>query len=130
MVRKPTPAYLSLAAGLTFLAFGLAVGALPPPASEARPIVVEVDLNDVVQPVSEEYVIRGISYANQINAAAVLLELSTPGGLESSMRNIVQAIISSRVPVITYVAPSGSRAASAGFFILLSADLAVMAPGT
>jgi membrane-bound serine protease (ClpP class) len=92
--------------------------------------VVEIDLDDVVQPVSEEYVIRGISYANRVNAQAVLLELSTPGGLESSMRSIVQTIISSRVPIITYVAPSGSRAASAGFFILLSGDLAVMAPGT
>jgi membrane-bound serine protease (ClpP class) len=106
------------------------MAAPPPRAAQTRPVVVEVDLNDVVQPVSEEYVTRGIRYANQVNAAAVLLELSTPGGLESSMRNIVQAIISSRVPVITYVAPSGSRAASAGFFILLAGDLAVMAPGT
>ena len=121
---------LSVRAFLTLLAFRLAVGLASPPATEHRPIVVEVDLNDVVQPVSEEYVIRGIRYGNLVNAEAVLLELSTPGGLESSMRNIVQAIISSRIPVITYVAPSGSRAASAGFFILLSGDLAVMAPGT
>ncbi len=95
-----------------------------------RPIVVEVDLDDIVQPVRAEYVARGISYANQIHAQAVMLELSTPGGLESSMRDIIRAIIGSRVPVITYVAPSGSRAASAGFFILLSGDVAVMAPGT
>ena len=130
MNRRLTPVELGFAACLTFLAFRLAAREPLPPASEVRPVVVEVDLDDVVQPVSEEYVKRGISYANQVNAAAVLLELSTPGGLESSMRNIVQAIISSRVPVITYVAPSGSRAASAGFFILLSGDVAVMSPGT
>jgi len=130
MNRRSRASELRFAACLTFLGFGGAASAPLPRGSEFRPLVVEVDLDDVVQPVSEEYVTRGISYANQVNAAAVLLELSTPGGLESSMRNIVQAIISSHVPVITYVAPSGSRAASAGFFILLSGDLAVMAPGT
>ncbi len=98
--------------------------------AETRPIVVEVNLDDVVQPVTAEYVMRGISYANQIHASAVLLDLSTPGGLESSMREIISAIIASHVPVITYVAPSGHRAASAGFYILISGDLAVMAPGT
>jgi len=127
---KPALQLPSLAAGLTIITFGLAAGVASPSAAELRPVVVEVDLDDVVQPVSEEYVVRGIRYANSVNAQAVLLELSTPGGLESSMRSVVQAIISSRVPVITYVAPSGSRAASAGFFILLSGDLAVMAPGT
>jgi len=100
------------------------------PNSFPPPLVVQIDLNDVVEPVSEEYVVRGIREANRVNAQAILLQLSTPGGLETSMRAIVQAIISSRVPVITYVAPSGSRAASAGFFILLSGDVAAMAPGT
>ena len=98
--------------------------------SGPRPVVVDVDLDDMVQPVSAEFVVRGIRHANQVDAQAVLLKLNTPGGLESSMREIITAIIQSRVPVITYVAPSGSRAASAGFFILLSGDVAVMAPGT
>src|SRR5437773_4355022 len=98
--------------------------------AESRPVVVEVNLDDVVQPVTSEYVTQGIAYANEIHASAVLLELSTPGGLESSMREIISAIVASRVPVITYVAPSGHRAASAGFYILESGDLAVMAPGT
>ncbi len=98
--------------------------------AQSRPVVVQVKLDDVVQPVTSEYVTRGIAYANQIRAGAVLLELSTPGGLESSMREIISAVIASKVPVITYVAPSGHRAASAGFYILLSGDLAVMAPGT
>lgn len=99
-------------------------------ASGSQPVVVEVDLSGMVQPVSADYVVNGIHYANDIGANAVLLELSTPGGLEDSMREIVEAIVASRIPIITYVAPSGARAASAGFFILISGDLAVMAPGT
>jgi len=100
------------------------------PAHVAAPIVVEVDLDQMVNHVTADYVKSGIDYANQTNAQAVLLELSTPGGLETSMRWIIQAMLDSRVPVITYVAPSGTRAASAGFFILLAGDVAVMAPGT
>jgi membrane-bound serine protease (ClpP class) len=97
---------------------------------EGTPVVVEVNLDDMVQPISSEYVRRGIARGNEIGAQAVLLEIDTPGGLESSMREIIAAIIASRVPVIAYVAPAGARAASAGLFILLSADVAVMAPGT
>jgi membrane-bound serine protease (ClpP class) len=115
-------------AALAFFLIGLSKS--PPNSAGPRPVVVEVDLNDIVEPVSAEYVTRGISHANQIHANGVLLELSTPGGLDTSMREIISAIVGSRVPVITYVAPSGHRAASAGFFILLSGDLAIMAPGT
>ncbi|HEY6292597.1 MAG TPA: nodulation protein NfeD [Terriglobia bacterium] len=104
------------------------------PAAPGRPAgppgIVEIDLDDIVEPVTAEYVENGIRTANEQSAAAIMLELSTPGGLDTSMRDIIRAIISSRVPVITYVAPSGSRAASAGFFILLSGDVAAMAPGT
>ncbi|HTV53598.1 MAG TPA: nodulation protein NfeD [Terriglobia bacterium] len=96
----------------------------------SRPVVLEINLDGIIQPISAEYVERGIAEANRIHANAVLLELSTPGGLGTSMRDIIRAIVNSRVPVITYVYPSGSRAASAGFFILLSGDIAVMAPGT
>ncbi|HZT69695.1 MAG TPA: nodulation protein NfeD [Terriglobia bacterium] len=105
-------------------AFSLHLSASPPP------VVVQINLDGVVQAVSADYVVRGIEYANRANASAILLELSTPGGLEDSMRDIVRAVMNSRVPVITYVYPTGSRAASAGFFILLSGDVAVMAPGT
>ena len=118
-------------------ALGAVVGAVLLSASmapiwpaESRPVVVEIKLDDVVQPISAEYVKAGIQHANQIHAAAVLLTLDTPGGLESSMREIIQAILTSQVPVIVYVWPEGGRAASAGFFILISADVAVMAPGT
>ncbi len=109
-----------------------ALGSSRPAESAAPnpPVVVQINLDGIIQPISAEYVERGIAYANRIHAQAILLELSTPGGLGTSMRGIIKAIVSSEVPVITYVAPSGSRAASAGFFVLLSGDVAVMAPGT
>jgi membrane-bound serine protease (ClpP class) len=99
-------------------------------AGEPRPRVVEIKLNMMIHQVSAEYVERGIEYANQQNADAVLLEINTPGGLVTSTQDLVQAIYASRAPVITYVGPSGASAASGGFFVLLAGDLAVMAPGT
>jgi membrane-bound serine protease (ClpP class) len=99
-------------------------------ATEARPRVVVLTLDQMVHQVSAEYIIRGIKSANEAQAEAIILQMDTPGGLSNSMRSIVQAIFDSRVPVITYVAPSGSSAASAGFFILLAGDVAAMAPGT
>ncbi len=115
--------------GLAILLSGFLVS-FPLHSATSTPVVVQIKLDGVVQAVSADYVVRGIEFANRTNANAILLELSTPGGLGDSMRDIIRAIMSSRVPVITYVYPSGSRAASAGFFILLSGDLAVMAPGT
>jgi len=105
-------------------------GCLPSAIAQTRPRVVEIRLNMMIHHVSAGYVMRGIKFANDSHADAVLLELNTPGGLESSMRDIVSAILNSKAPVITYVAPSGASAASAGFFILEAGDLAVMAPGT
>jgi membrane-bound serine protease (ClpP class) len=92
--------------------------------------VLTLEINDIIQPIVAEYVVKGISQAETEKANAVVLRLSTPGGLDQSMREIIGKILSSKVPVIAFVGPSGARAASAGFFILLSADLAVMAPGT
>jgi membrane-bound serine protease (ClpP class) len=92
--------------------------------------VISLDVEGVIHPIVAEYVTSGITQAESESARAVLLRLSTPGGLDQSMREIIEKILASRVPVIAYVAPSGARAASAGFFILLSADLAIMAPGT
>jgi membrane-bound serine protease (ClpP class) len=99
-------------------------------AGEARPRVVDIKINMMIHQVSAEYVERGIRYANEQNADAILLELNTPGGLVTSTQELVQAIYASHAPVITYVAPSGASAASGGFFVLLAGDLAVMAPGT
>ncbi len=92
--------------------------------------VVKIRLDDTIQPISAEYIDRAIEHARQTNADAVLIELSTPGGLVDSTREIIQKILASPVPVIIYVSPTGANAASAGFFILESADVAVMAPGT
>jgi membrane-bound serine protease (ClpP class) len=92
--------------------------------------VVLLRLHDTIQPISEQYISRGIARAADIHADAVLIELDTPGGLLDSTRNVVHDILASPSPVIVYVSPSGSRAGSAGFFILESADIAAMAPGT
>ncbi len=92
--------------------------------------VVKIRVDDTIQPISAEYVDRAIEQARQTNADAVLIELHTPGGLVDSTRSIIEKILSSPVPVIVYVAPAGANAASAGFFILESADVAAMAPGT
>lgn len=92
--------------------------------------VVRIVVNDTIHPITDEYIGRAIEKAKQQNASAVLIELRTPGGLADSTRTIVEKILASPVPVIVYVAPSGSRAASAGFFILQAADIAAMAPGT
>ena len=83
-----------------------------------------------VNPVLERYIDRGIDEAERTDARAVVIKLDTPGGLVSSMENIVKRIQSSRVPVIVYVSPSGGKAASAGTFITMSAHVAAMAPGT
>ncbi|HEX3986169.1 MAG TPA: nodulation protein NfeD [Acidobacteriaceae bacterium] len=92
--------------------------------------VVVMHLDDTIQPISQDYLKRGLDKAAQIHAQAVLVEMDTPGGLLDSMRAMVGDILASPVPVIVYVAPAGSRAGSAGFFIMESADIAAMAPGT
>jgi membrane-bound serine protease (ClpP class) len=93
-------------------------------------VIVELQLQGEVEPIMAEYINGGIDRANLEGAALILIRIDTPGGLDSSMRAIIQRILDSRVPVAAYVAPGGSRAASAGFFILLAADVAAMAPGT
>jgi len=92
--------------------------------------VLKIVVNDTIHPITDEYIGRAIAQAEADKDKALLIEISTPGGLLESTRDIVQKILASKVPVIVYVAPSGSRSASAGFFILESADVAAMAPGT
>ncbi len=99
-------------------------------AAPAPAQVVLLRVHDTIQPISEQYISRGLARAADTHADAVLIELNTPGGLLESTRSIVHDILASPSPVIVYIAPSGSRAGSAGFFILESADIAAMAPGT
>ncbi len=110
-------------------AVGLCPGWALPLAAQ-QPLVEKVVLKDTIQPVSEGLLQRALTHANDAGAAAVLVEMDTPGGLVDSMRGMAGSILNSRVPVIIYVAPSGARAGSAGFFLFEAADVAAMAPGT
>ena len=92
--------------------------------------VLKIVVNDAIHPITDEYIGRAIAEAERNKDEALLIEINTPGGLLDSTRDIIEKILASPVPVIIYVTPSGSRAASAGFFILESADVAAMAPGT
>jgi len=98
--------------------------------SVATSKIVELHIDGEIEPILAQYLVRGINEANDQHASLILITMNTPGGLDTSMRSIIQAILRSSVPVVTYVYPTGSRAASAGFFILLSADIAAMSPGT
>src|SRR5689334_15539810 len=99
-------------------------------AAAAAPTVIVVDVDGMVHPVTTEIVASALTRAQASQAALVLVRLNTPGGLMDAMRATIEKIVSSPIPVVTYVAPSGGRAASAGFFILESGDVAAMAPGT
>jgi len=92
--------------------------------------ILKVVVNDTIQPISAEHIARAIDEARRRNDQAVLIEINTPGGLVSSTQQIIEKITSSPVPVIVYVTPTGGHAGSAGIFILESADIAVMSPGT
>ena len=112
--------------GIVILLPGL--GIFPSPGQSAQ--VIQVDVEHVIHPLTVELVQEAIRQADEEAAAAVLLRLNTPGGLLSAAKDVIQTIVASDVPIIAYVGPSGGRAASAGFMILVSADVAAMAPGT
>jgi membrane-bound serine protease (ClpP class) len=116
---------------LALLGFaGLSLGAPAAGAQELSGSVVELELDGVVDPFVADYIEEQIAAAQDQGALAVLLTIDTPGGLDSAMRQITQAILNARIPVIGYVFPEGARAASAGTFILLSTHVAAMAPAT
>jgi membrane-bound serine protease (ClpP class) len=92
--------------------------------------VVRLQIDGEIEPILADYIVHGIDSATEQHAQLVLITIDTPGGLDTAMRTIIQKILTSPVPVVAYVSPTGSRAASAGFFILLSADVAAMSPGT
>jgi len=119
MKRRFLSAIYSLLAGLLLFV-----------ASPAAAEVLKIVVNDTIHPITDEYIGRALTEAQRNKDKALLIELNTPGGLLESTRNIIEKITAAPVPVIIYVTPGGSRAASAGFFILESADVAAMAPGT
>jgi membrane-bound serine protease (ClpP class) len=108
----------------------LALAILAAGSANAASHVLAVSIDGVVHPITVEKIGHALEQAGKEQAAAILIRLNTPGGLLQSTREINERIVASPIPVITYVTPSGGRAASAGFFILQAGDIAVMAPGT
>jgi membrane-bound serine protease (ClpP class) len=142
-----------VAAGLLLLVGGVLAAQAPAPArpgAESQPAqpaarrapaergvapkapgeVFHLRVKSIIHPVASEFVTEALAEADAAGAAAVVVELDTPGGLMTSMRDIFTAMLGARTPVVVWVAPSGAQAASAGFFILMAADVAAMAPGT
>jgi membrane-bound serine protease (ClpP class) len=134
--RSGSPQRTSLFSFLTLfcvLCASVFIILLPPATADehsAGSLVLELSLDREVEPVLATYIDEGLADAAKRNAALVLITMDTPGGLSDSMKDIIQHILTSPVPVAVYVSPTGARGASAGFFILLSADIAAMGPGT
>lgn len=114
---------------VSIICAGLSVGLLASADLGAAPVY-KVELDDIIHGVNARFVIRTIEQAATDGAELVLIEINTPGGLYDSTRDIIEAMLSSKRPVVVYVAPSGAHAASAGFLITIAADFAAMAPGT
>ncbi len=122
MTRRIFSLFLLIAPLLAFLSMSFS--------QEPQGQVLVITVDSVINPVSAEFIEKSIKQAEETGSAALVIELDTPGGLDTSMRKIVKDIIASDVPVVVYVSPSGARAASAGVFITMAAQVAAMAPGT
>jgi membrane-bound serine protease (ClpP class) len=144
-IRRPAPRRLVVALGW-LLAWTVAAQepattepapepddeAVQPAAEEPPPVprVVHIRIDSAIFPVSAEFLVDSLEQADEMGAVAMVVELSTPGGLLTSTRDMTKAMLTARTPVVVYVSPSGAQAASAGFFVLMAADVAAMAPGT
>jgi membrane-bound serine protease (ClpP class) len=120
-------------AAVLLMVCGAALNLLPTATADEHsgsPVVLELHLDDEVEPVLATYIDEGLADAANRHASLALITMDTPGGLSDSMTDIIHHILTSTVPVAVFVYPTGARGASAGFFILLSADVAAMAPGT
>lgn len=98
--------------------------------ANSPPSIYLLQLNGIINPITSQYVVSGIENAEAEEAECLILQLDTPGGLDTSMRDIIKKMLNSTIPIIVYVSPSGGRAASAGVFITLASNIAAMAPGT
>lgn len=126
--RRRSGRFLPLRLIGVILAAALAAFMPPTDAQARRAVVLNVD--GAIGPAMADYVVRALEATSTVDTALVVLRMNTPGGLDTSMREIVRAILASPVPVAVYVAPGGSRAASAGTFIMYAGAIAAMAPGT
>ncbi len=124
-MRRYTKLYLAISLLLVtgFLFTGIS-------ANSVQGSIVQLSVEDAIGPATDDYINRSLETATESNAELVIIQMDTPGGLDSAMREIIKNIASSTVPIATYVAPTGARAASAGTYILLASHIAAMAPGT
>jgi membrane-bound serine protease (ClpP class) len=128
--RVPGTSALTFLCAICATAASMALPSATADEHSSTPVVLRLNLDREVEPVLATYIDEGIADARNRHAALILITMDTPGGLGESMKDMVQHILTSTVPVAVYVSPTGARGASAGFFILLSADIAAMAPAT
>ncbi len=123
---------------LAILLTGTGIGTAYAQPAETQPAEVQpvagtavlVEIKDAIGPATKDHFLRALAHAEETDARLLVLLLDTPGGLDASMRDMIQGILAAKVPVVTFVAPSGARAASAGTFIMYASHIAAMAPGT
>ena len=131
MLKQLSILKLGFATTIFWLFFALqSVYSDTPKTTENGPIAVFISIEGAIGPATKDYFVRSLEKATEINASLFIIKMNTPGGLDSSMRDIIKEILASPIPVVTYVTPSGARAASAGTYILYASHIAAMSPAT